>query len=84
MLYDVGDIISANCTQTCTCGRTGELSDCAPLPDCPPDGCLTTDQHQNYQREFPGCPTPCVICESGRLNTVSYLDKVVYYDTVND
>ena len=85
MLYGYGDmVISANCTQMCTCGRTGKISDCAPLPECPPDGCLTTEQHQSYQREFPGCPTPCAICEAGWLNTVSSIDKVVYYDAVKD
>ena len=38
------------------------------LPGCPPDGCLTTEQHQSYQRDFAGCPTPCDICEAGRCS----------------
>ena len=68
VLYSFKDIVvSADCTQLCTCGRTGELSNCGPLPGCPPDGCLTTEQHQSYQQEFAGCPTPCGICGAGRL-----------------
>ena len=69
VLYIYRDIVvSADCTQQCTCGRTGELSDCAPLPGCPPNGCLTTEQHESYQQDFAGCPTPCDICGAGRLS----------------